>query len=320
MLLNAGCRRLVFAVLTILLAGCMTKARDVVPTQGLPDVVPSNSPITTQRVIEPLANVAASPTVTRRPTITASPTWTVVPTLDPTEAFDVFLSLYNDNGGCELPCWWGIEPGVTSWPEARTKLSSLTRLMGPYGKKAISQYELSIVVPEKLDAVLGSMSATIAQNGEMVTGISVNSKWVSRSFDYSLPGLLRRFGQPDEVWLRVGTDTPFTPEFEIDLVYLKKGILVNATGTVEEKNANLLAICFDEFGRGQFPPALVLWRPSPAVTFANFHSSTMGRDDTPSREFRVIESWTEGFTSDDFYAAFLNPEIHRCFDIARTPR
>jgi hypothetical protein len=38
---------------------------------------------------------------------------------------------YETNGGCKLPCYWGITPGETSWDVASMFVSSIGALFGP---------------------------------------------------------------------------------------------------------------------------------------------------------------------------------------------
>lgn len=55
---------------------------------------------------------SSSPTLTRTPV-------TPVPTLPPKEQNAYLLNLIETNGGCELPCFLGIQPGISSWEDIR---------------------------------------------------------------------------------------------------------------------------------------------------------------------------------------------------------
>lgn len=48
-----------------------------------------------------------------------TPTFTPVATLSIEQEGTLLSSLLANNGGCELPCWWGITPGLTGVVEAR---------------------------------------------------------------------------------------------------------------------------------------------------------------------------------------------------------
>lgn len=68
-----------------------------------------------------------SRTPTKTPTITATvtiePMPTPLPTLNSREASLAVQKLLLENGNCQLPCWWGIVPGKTSWENTRKFLS-----------------------------------------------------------------------------------------------------------------------------------------------------------------------------------------------------
>ena len=58
-------------------------------------------------------------------TFTAAPTWTLLATLPIEEAENAVAELFLNNRNCQLPCWWGIVPGETTWREAHAMLSTL---------------------------------------------------------------------------------------------------------------------------------------------------------------------------------------------------
>ena len=71
-----------------------------------------NQPVTEA----PAAETSSPPATSAEATVQQSPA--PVSTLSEQE----MLTLLQTNAGCELPCWWGITPGITPWSEARTRL------------------------------------------------------------------------------------------------------------------------------------------------------------------------------------------------------
>jgi hypothetical protein len=65
----------------------------------------------------PTQTVAPTPRPTNTPTFTPTLTWTPLPTLPSQQTRAKIEELLETNGGCELPCWWGITPNETAWPE-----------------------------------------------------------------------------------------------------------------------------------------------------------------------------------------------------------
>lgn len=54
----------------------------------------------------------------------STPTFTPVATLSVEQEGEFLSRLMADNGGCELPCWWGTTPGLTNEQEARDIFAS----------------------------------------------------------------------------------------------------------------------------------------------------------------------------------------------------
>ncbi|MBI4731954.1 MAG: hypothetical protein HY781_07490, partial [Chloroflexi bacterium] len=89
--------------------------------------IPANSPA-------PLP-VPATATITWTPTRTSTfiPTFTFtpIPTLSPDDAYARIAAMLNSTSNCQLPCWWGIYPGLTTLQEAYDLISPL-RGVGDY--------------------------------------------------------------------------------------------------------------------------------------------------------------------------------------------
>jgi len=58
---------------------------------------------------------------------TATQTQTPSGKLSP-KAQDIVIALSEDNGGCELPCFWGITSGQTAWKDANAFISQINRV------------------------------------------------------------------------------------------------------------------------------------------------------------------------------------------------
>jgi hypothetical protein len=287
-------------------------------TPGVPAALTS-TPTAPTATFTPTIAPTLTPTITPAPPniplSTAILTWTPVPTLPPAEALEALLKLYADNGGCQLPCWWGITPGKTSWQEARTKLSRLGHISRPFGGKEVVRYEFSFVIPAEIDSS-GSFEPDIGVKDDIVVGISLNSRWVRGDFDYSLAGWLQVWGTPGEIWLKVVTTAPSEIQYEMDLFYPAKGILLNVTG-IAQAHGDSLSICPQTFKRDIFPPALVLWSPSKNITYQTMFSDLLGKTIVDQNKFSLLEKLTDNFGPGDFYETYRDPKATACFDIQR---
>lgn len=77
------------------------------------------TPTATPIAPSPTATTTPQPTPTSTLTPTATPTITPAPTLTIDEEGAFLSELMATNGGCELPCWWGVVPGVIEDQTAR---------------------------------------------------------------------------------------------------------------------------------------------------------------------------------------------------------
>lgn len=96
------------------------------------------------------------------------------------------------NGGCELPCWWGITPGKTSWQDAAHFLGSFSTIY----RDENSSYAY-VYLPLPPDE--GTLNHTYVIEGDTVVEI------YAYVYDWSpllyLSKFLTDYGPPDEIFL-----------------------------------------------------------------------------------------------------------------------
>jgi len=230
---------------------------------------------------------------------------------------DYLTNLLATNQNCQLPCWWGITPGQTSWQEAYKSLSPLGSIGLPHIRNGVKRYELSLTVPKTTYAE-GYIEPVIYVKDDIVTAIALNSSWVRSDFKYSLAGLLNTFGVPDEIWLEIDTDTMFEPSYDIVLFYASRGFFVSADGNAQERG-DVLRICPQKFRiSDKFPPGLMLWSPLEKITYKTLGPSLLGGYINQSREgLFLLEELTNSFGREDFYEVYRDPKTTACFDINR---
>ncbi len=117
------------------------------------------------------------------------------------------MGIHENNGGCELPCWWGITPGETSWQEVHQRFSPLGRVRISYHGEEITSISLLFDIPE--DHYFynsNSIHSTSLVEREIVQLIFVESLLVEPTFDESTSGLLARFGLPEDIWMKISVD------------------------------------------------------------------------------------------------------------------
>ena len=101
-------------VLTLLIAGCAGPAQET----------ETPLPLSTATLA-----ISTTPSFTTTPTpIVPTQTPTAVPTLPEEQAQAKLLETLANNGGCRLPCLWGITPGKSTYQEAGTILMPVSSL------------------------------------------------------------------------------------------------------------------------------------------------------------------------------------------------
>jgi hypothetical protein len=135
---------------------------------------------------------------------------------------------------------------------------------------------------------------------------------ISIEFDYSLAGLLKELGQPEEIRLEVFPKSQTQPHYEIILFYPSLGIEVQTHefATLEE---NSLRLCPQEiFNYTQNPPGILLWSPDEGLRFEDL---PIYAPLTDVSDFRLIEDLTDEIDTQSFYETYLDSKTTHCFHI-----
>jgi hypothetical protein len=203
------------------------------------------------------------PTSTHFPTVTATPS-PVPPTPLPTlpalrtteEAAAFIIKMQETNGGCELPCWWGITPGKTIGQDAKQILSPLRRLGENHVLGAIYFYLLELHVYANLG--FSVQVETKASEYQPVDSVYVES-FITVNDDtarydeswrrYFINELLTRLGQPSEVWLGFGLYGPQESKryfYELMVFYEDLGLTVEYAGPAVKGNPNRACLALEQ--------------------------------------------------------------------------
>lgn len=235
---------IIFLFLILVSTGCLQST-----TQN-----PPLSPFPTAVII---TNTPKKPTNTALPSLT--PTWTPIPKLSREDALARFWTLYENTSGCELPCWWNITPGETSWGEVNNQLNPLGRIILTNTAQDLKSYVFLFDLPPKVDSLSGQLSVGFIVEEDKVQAIGVGSQWVGRNFDYSLAGLLKHLGQPTEIWLQLFPEyLDGIPHYDMQMFFLNKGawIWMNGNATIENE---IMTICPQDSIENPSPRSLFIW-------------------------------------------------------------
>lgn len=291
-------------LILLLLVGCHDDAETSLLKSPTTATVITQTTLPTQ-----LPMIVTSPTSTAKLIKTETPlpisTWTPLPTLPADEAEKMAMMLLMDNAGCQLPCWWGITPGKSSFDMARQFLSTLamklyisdSRLVK---KNGIFYIQDAISVDYRIDGKFGDGALDITAINGIVELIVILPRGTDQS--YQIQHMLTNYGKPEHVLFEADTDYSL---FHILLYYPNKGITAFYEGKFE-RLSEVYRICPQGIG-----PELWLWSPGNAFTL--MENQFIGPD-----IIRLMVPITDvsSFDLDNWYQIYREPNAP-CFEIPR---
>ena len=171
---------LLFAAL--LLAAC---ARPPAPISTPTRLPASATPIPTQ-TIKLVPQLSHTPTKELPYGIQLTP-------LPPSQILEIVMNLFETNGGCNLPCWWGITPGQTTWEQAYKILEPLADRIN-FSSNSI---QVNIPVGDAFDSPYVIQQYTVDEN-QVITMISAHPP---EQFPFLVTDIVAQYGLPDEIVL-----------------------------------------------------------------------------------------------------------------------
>jgi hypothetical protein len=208
-----------------------------------------------------VGNVTSTATASPSATISFTPTpieLTPVGTPLPLEtAQEKYLELLSTNGGCKLPCFWGITPGVSNTQDAIKTLSSISTLSGMSSLNSESGYSFFDLYDDENDLSTYVSYSTSSSQLNTVIGINVvihefNNLQITfgksietRLYDeliypYTINIILSEFGKPAVVQISTSSfDTDQYWQFFILLIYPEDGVLIQYTIPLKKYQSNI---------------------------------------------------------------------------------
>jgi len=200
------------------------------PVVILPSATPTRlpSPVPSTLIPSP-THTPAPPPITPRPTRTA----------EEEQAF--VREMLETNGGCELPCWWGITPGKTTWQEVRERLGfyydgGISRPSGMrYHETAYGDVLYPPPPPYGYSIYIGFTERDGIVQSIEVFADALHTKFPQRFAQdwhrYSLDQVLTRYGEPSQVMLELWPNPPAPPPYyQLFVFYEHRGILIAYDG------------------------------------------------------------------------------------------
>lgn len=287
---------IVSAIGISIMVGC-SKDDNLPATQTIPPIV-----------ITPTIDVMVTPTGTLLPfTETPLPpptqhyTVTPLPTLPPGEALEKITELLETNGGCKLPCWWGITPGETTWETAQQNLAPLAEEINTLGLPGF--YGVGIDPPEAIFQEK-KIGVTIYVEEGIIQEIQMGYM-----YSYPISKILNEYGYPTDIFIQARLHTRIEPpvNFRLVLFYEDQGILAHYLGGAER--SEVFQICPSNIFEPNFP-FIFLWSPDDAKTFKDF----IGRVPIGDMNFSPLDEVTN-IDIETFYDWYQDPNSTACFEM-----
>ncbi len=298
----------------------MTLEVVLAPTSTYTSVPPTNTPRPTN-TLQPTATSTPrshGPTSTHFPTATLPPVVPTPerpePTLTSEEERLYVENMLETNGGCELPCWWGIAPGGTT-------LETLRKIKA-YGEPfphqdgtveyGVDSFEV-LTAEGKPDYYV--WIGVVDFDGKIISiGISGGIKFdTSRDGfvvawkQYSVDQLLTRYGIPSAARIQLSprSEPGASLGYALTLVYHRLGILISYRGEATDgSTADFIQACPLLTNVDRIDLKLQL--PTAPTRFPLLRPTDPGFD-------RSLEEAT-GMSLEDFYNKFKNPTNQDCLE------
>jgi len=237
------------------------------------------------------------PTITPPSTVASSPSpelpthAPMPPTLTADEKHAYVMEMLTTNGGCDLPCWWGVTPGQSDWQGVVDYF--VTRGDGFYfnllSTQGLYHYYILHTFTERYGVV-----QSIEVRSESLDNTS--SQFAQDWAHYSLDQVLSRYGEPSRA--RVALALPVEPGgpiyYILYIFYDNLGVGIRYTGPAVEQG-ELLHTCFSF-------ESITLWLQSP-------ESSTPLEQAISLDEWSFTVSLEEAtrMSIEEFYKTFRHP-------------
>lgn len=303
-------RILIFVCVMIFLSGCSI-SRETAETIDTPTLtietveVVEQTPSSTPDLVPSATNTALPDTPTFTPeasrTATSEPTWTPVPTLSQDTIKINLTELFTTNGGCDWPCWWGIQPG-----DALQDVFVLSPALGESPSVYKDQYVEYNISLDELNLL--DMMVIYYEKDETIQNIKVHLEKPSRQTEYltvfenalSPSGILSKYGAPSDVLLQVRYRDILT--YTLVLLYEPEGFAIEYHGTVTTDEPIQICVLLDDYHLEVIQ-----------LYLEDAEAMRSLRDDLLSEEYQPLESVTS-MNIDDFFNIFVLSNTTNCIE------
>lgn len=265
-------------------------------------------PVPVSPMVTPSVTIILTSPVTLTPSTTPAilAPLTPLPTVPERSRGQAYLELMTSNRGCELPCWWGFEPGEDSIDSVRQFYESF------------APFVTERPILDDLTALYVTFVDPQIENGIQVrhTLVAQKSVFIEAEIEafyapvYQIEPLLQRLGMPDDVWMwTIPEAREGVLPMSLILYYPEQGVLISYAAFAERID-DMVTACFEDTGG----TTLLLWNPE--VWDPDDTKSLVDRVDESAlsldgyRPLAEVSNWGSG----QFYASLVDSAAGECLE------
>jgi hypothetical protein len=261
-----------------------------------------NAQLEMTETISTIENTEEVFTQTPIPALIPSASPKPLPTLSVPEKLDRASELQKTNGGCNLPCWWDITPGITNWEEVARKLVPIASKDITFtidNNRRMHYLEFPSVSRDIIADIF------IQKNGVVDV---IRTGW-----DYSIINFLREYGVPKEVWISSDGIVPGPSLFRIVIFYPERGIMAAYIGQsklISRHGIDYISICAKDLHSSG---PLWLWASDTGKQFEELPIENLTGQSPTSLKFKRIGEYTN-LKETNFYSSMLKDAKSTCLE------
>ena len=286
--------------LFLFLVGC--SSNQISPTV-IPEVAATSILPPSEIIVSPTQTVTSIPS-TPLPVLTSTPFYTSLPTFSSTQAVENLRIWLQGVFDCLLPCWGGITPGKTRWPEARQILEQMSGFatvnisenincdFGACNGVGWSLY------PETVAE--GSFFTNLPENTVHLININIQNEGTEKiNFlrSVQLQDVFRWYGAPPILLFKVETDLAENRFMEIVLVYPERQSVIKYMKATELKGDKV-----ENCGRDERIELIILDNKEQLLSLDAINNAVETRDLHLDARYKTLGEAT-GLSMNSFYEA-----------------
>jgi len=294
------------------MAGCITQVNhlgfeNVTSGTQLTETVPFQPKASaTIRSTLTKKNITPSPSFTNNAPYTKTPTITSLPTLSKIEAENTILQLFTATDQCQLPCFFGLTPGVDNINHAKELFASFSQNI--YESENFRGF-MAYISPPPEYSNSPYVIVKFSSDGNIIDTI------FTFRYKYPIKDLLEEYGEPNESYFYLSDPLSSPAEFDLVFFYSDQGFVASYDGEVEY--GEKVEICSNTPFSGQDGPYLILWSPDNQKTLNELQRINPTSFMNDLELYVPLEEVLINAKLDDFFTMFINSaDQSNCLEIA----